>query len=224
MEDKNLTGPEMSYFVVVLELANLTKLLLKEVLFAPSTREAREEMQLAFKRTVGFIERQTQDFLNVPDGFTAKMQTFHGVAALHAMGMLRETSLVTKNTVQYLVSALDRVKATDKTRSTKELAWLSPELKTLWAAAINADAEMKTRVKKLTDNLHTSGWVDRLDGWAFELDATYQCINLEEKAFRDKMATKLAEVIPQASREAWAIDVADSWRDVVKGWSGVKFD
>ncbi|KAI3322147.1 hypothetical protein HD806DRAFT_523531 [Xylariaceae sp. AK1471] len=219
--DNDLTDPETWYFRVVTELTKFVKLLLEHVLLETSTKQAREEILAVVKRTLMILGYQTQGFLSVPDGIPTKMHTLHGVAALHAMGMLRESSLATKNTVQYISAAIDRVKATDKSRGANEVAWLSPELKKLSAAATLADTQMKDRVKKLSDNLHTSGWVDRLEDWAFgDTAVLYEA----DSDFKSEMVSRFAEVIPKESFEAWAIDVADSWRDVVKGWSAVKFD
>jgi hypothetical protein len=220
-KDNDLTDPETWYFRVVTELTKFVKLLLEHVLLKSSTKQAREEILAVVKRTLMILGYQTEDFLSVPNGIHAKMHTLHGVAAMHAMGMLRESSLATKNTVQYVLTALDRIKATDKPRGANEVAWLSPELKKLSTASTLADTQMKDRITKLTGNLHTSGWVDRLEDWAFGDDAV---LFEADSDFKRNMMNGLAEVIPKESCEAWAIDVADSWRDVVKGWTAVKFD
>ncbi|KAI8628083.1 hypothetical protein F5Y19DRAFT_465407 [Xylariaceae sp. FL1651] len=220
-EDADLTGPERRYFELVAELTEFVKLVLEHLLAATSTRLVREEILAVVQVTLELITEQTNRFLALPGGISTKMHTLHGVAALHAMGMLRESSLAVKHTVQYVSAALDRFKATDKSRGANEAAWLSPELKKLSAAAALADTQMKNRVKKLSENVNTSGWVDRLEEWAFKEGAVYQ---EPEKEFKHTITTNLSQMIPQEFREAWAIDIADSWRDAVKGWSAVKFD
>ncbi|KAI3333091.1 N-acetyltransferase B complex non catalytic subunit-domain-containing protein [Ustulina deusta] len=220
--EHDLTGPETWYFRIVAELTKFVKLVLEAVILPGSSpKTAREELLASAHRILSIIDYQTQDFLAVPEGIPAKMHTLHGVAALHAMGMLRESAFAVKATVQYVSAALDRVKAAEKTRGANEVAWISTETKKLSLAAAAADARMKDRVKKLAENLHTSGWVDRLEGWAFGDNAVPYADGAE---FKDVVAGKLASFVPVDAREVWAMDIADSWRDVVKGWGAVRFD
>ncbi|KAI0429216.1 N-acetyltransferase B complex non catalytic subunit-domain-containing protein [Xylaria sp. FL1042] len=221
-DERDLTGPETWYFRIVTELTKLVNLILETIILPTSSaKTTREEIPAVSRRVLSIIDYQTQDFLAVPDGIPTKMHTLHGVAALHAMGVLRESSFAVKTTVQYLSAALDRVKAADKTRSASEVAWVSAETKKLSLASSVADTHMKERVKKLTENLHTSGWVDRLEGWAFG-DNTLSYGDGAE--FKSAVASKLAQFIPTDAREFWAMDIADSWRDVMKGWGAVRFD
>lgn len=224
-----LTDPELWYFSVVVTLAEVVGEVLEHVLLNPPTKDVKVEILAKIQTVLRVFTHQTEHFFNIPPGIPARMHTLHGVAALHAMGMLRETSLATKNTVQYLTTALERLKTTDKSRGTNEAAWLSPELKKLLDAAALADAHIKDGVKKLNDNLLTSGWVDRLGTWVFGDNAEYTFGNEERekkanKDFKEMMVVNLADIIPLNARETWAIDVADSWREVVRSWSGVKLD
>ncbi|KAI8950511.1 N-acetyltransferase B complex non catalytic subunit-domain-containing protein [Xylaria longipes] len=213
-----LTGPEACYFRIVAQLAKLVNLVLQTVLPTASTKAARGDVTSIIERTLTIMGYQTKDFLTLPKGIHAKMHTLQGITALHAMGMLRESTLAIKYTLQYLGAALDRIKMTDKPRGTAEAAWLTPETKKLAAAAASADAGMKERVKKLADSLNTSGWVDRLSGWVFDDNDGVG------KSFGGLVASKMGLFVPTDARETWAADVADSWRDVVKGWQGVRFD
>ncbi|KAI0450481.1 N-acetyltransferase B complex non catalytic subunit-domain-containing protein [Xylaria acuta] len=217
-EKRDLTGPETFYFRTVVQLAELVKLVLEAVLPAASTKATREDVARAIDRALYLMDYQTKDFLTLPKGIHAKMHTLHGVTAMHAMGMLRDSALAVKYTVHFVDVALDRIKATDKRRGTAEAAWLTSETKRLAAAAAAADAGMKERVKKLSDSLNTSGWVDRLSFWVFgDNDARGQ-------NFGRIVAKKMDLFIPADAREVWAAEVADSWRDVVNGWRDVKFD
>ncbi|KAI2626325.1 hypothetical protein GGS21DRAFT_493269 [Xylaria nigripes] len=220
--EQDLTGPEGWHFRLVNALAQLVLLVLEDVIASPTnTKPTKDDILVYAKQAVKIMEYQTSDFLAVPNGIPAKMQTLHGVAALHAMGMLRESSFVTKHTVQYLSTVLDRVKSKDKARGVTEMAWLSTELKALSAVTTMADKQMKDRLKKLTDNVNTSGWVDRLNEWAFGDNAV---LYAENRDFKNTMAKLLVEVIPQEDREAWAMNIADSWRQNINGWNAFKFD
>lgn len=216
--EKDLTGAETYYFRTVGLLAKLVKLVLKHAVSAPSAKEAKQDIVRTVDRILVVTGYHTQDFLALPKGIHAKMHTLHGITALHAMGMLRDSAIFIKYTAQYLSSAIDRIKTTDKARGSEEVAWLAPEIKRLVAAAAAADATMKERIQKLSDNLNTSGWVDRILGWVFgENDETGE-------GFGDRIATKMASFVPMDAREVWAADVAGSWREVISKWQNVKFD
>lgn len=223
--EDDLTGPETWYYRTVTELAKLVKLVLETVLPSSSTKAAREDILATIRRTLAIMDYHIHDFLSAPAGLPAgaatKMHTFHRVAALHAMGMLRESTLVVKHTVQHVTMALERVKAIDKPRGISEAAWLIPEAKKLSAAAAAADAKIKDRIAKLTESLHSSGWVDCLVDWALGGDdEVYEA----DERFTGAVAQKLALFIPVDARETWAMDIADSWRDVMKGWAAIRLD
>ncbi|KAI1110523.1 N-acetyltransferase B complex non catalytic subunit-domain-containing protein [Nemania sp. NC0429] len=226
-DEDDLTGPETWFFRTVAELAKLVTLVLETVLPASSTKAAREDILAVIRRILAIMDYHIHDFLSAPAGLLAgapaKLHTFHSVAALHAMGMLRESTLAVKYTVQHVTLALERVKAIDKPRGVSEAAWLIPETKKLAAAAVAADAKIKARVAKLTESLHTSGWVDCLVGWALGGDGD-GVGNAANGGFAGATAQKLALFIPEDAREVWAADIADSWRDVVKGWAAVRLE
>ncbi|KAJ8111970.1 hypothetical protein ONZ43_g5500 [Nemania bipapillata] len=138
-EKNDLTGPETWYFRVVTELAKLVKLIYETILPTSSTKAAREGIVAVIRRSLTIIEYQLQDSLATSPGTPAKMDTLHGVTALHGIGMLRETTLVVRCTVQHITATLDRLKVIDKARGTTEAAWLLPETKRLSAAAAAAD-------------------------------------------------------------------------------------
>ncbi|TRX98064.1 hypothetical protein FHL15_001274 [Xylaria flabelliformis] len=226
---KDVTGPEAWHFRIVSQLAKLVSQVLETVLLPPpaaaaSTKAAREDVVHTIHRTLKLMEYQSQDFLALPRGIHARMHTLHGVAATHAMGMLRDSALAARHAVQFLGAALDRIKTTDKPRGTAEAAWLTPETRKLVAAAAAADAGMKERVKVLTDGLNMSGWVDCLLGWVFGDDDDDDDDIAGQDGFGGIVAKKMDLFIPADVREEWAADVTDSWRDVVKGWRDVSDD
>ncbi|KAI0399183.1 N-acetyltransferase B complex non catalytic subunit-domain-containing protein [Xylaria palmicola] len=222
--ENDLTGAENWYFSTVTELADLVKLILETVLLTASTRAAKEGILAIVRRVLTILEHQTQDFLAVPDGIPAKMDTLHGMAGLHAMGMLHESALAVRNAALHVNAALDRLKAAEKTRGAAEANWLAPEIKRLAAAAASADARIRARVKKLTEDLHASGWVDRLAGWALAAGDEAAAAAADGGSRSAGFARGLALFVPPAAREVWAADVADSWRDAVKGWGAVRLD
>lgn len=221
----DLTGPETWHFRTVTELAKLVKLVLETVLSASSTKTARDDILAVIRRTLSIMDYHLHDFLSAPAGLPAgaptKMHTLHRMAALHAMGMLRESTLAVRHTAQHITMVLERVKAIDKPCGTSEAAWLIPEVKKLSAAAMAADAKIRDRVAKLTESLHSSGWVDCLVSWALGGD---DVVYTADERFTGAVAQKLAQFVPEDAREIWAMDIADSWRDVMKGWASIRLD
>ncbi|KAI0392902.1 hypothetical protein F5Y17DRAFT_434712 [Xylariaceae sp. FL0594] len=224
-----LTKAEQWYFSVVMKLSDVVSQVLEHVLLTPSTKDVKREVQTGICIALRLLNHQTDHFFNIPPGIPARMQTVQGVAALHAMGMLCESLLVTKNTVQYLTAALERLKSSDRSRATNEAAWLAPELGKLTDAAALAAGRIKDRIKTLNHTLSASGWVDRLDTWMMGNNTAYAArvdaskINADRK-FKETVSTRLKALVPLSYRETWAGSVVDSWREVVKGWNSVKLD
>ncbi|KAI0970251.1 N-acetyltransferase B complex non catalytic subunit-domain-containing protein [Xylaria arbuscula] len=240
-DEHDLTRPESLYFRIVYLLTEFVKLVLQTIarhaslspdslvllVSPPKTPTPKEQAIACAARIIQLMNHQTRDFLALPDGMPTKIHTFHGVASLHAMGMLRESSHVIKTTVQYVSIAFERLKLAEKSR--EDFAGLSHLTEKLSRASATADTHMKDRIKSLTESLHASGWVDRLEDWVFGDTAVlpeyrYQFSYAELGDLKKHVASKLGEFIPVVDRENWAIAVADSWRDVVKGWSMVRFN
>ncbi|KAI1074538.1 N-acetyltransferase B complex non catalytic subunit-domain-containing protein [Whalleya microplaca] len=219
---KSLTTPEVWYHRIVWRLAKIVKDVLKHGFVSSSTNETREDLRAAIKDLVEKFEGQTHDFLAVPEGIPSKIHAFHGFAALHAMGMLRETALTVKYTTAYLVLALDKLKVVDKTRGLSESAWLAPELKKLTISVAEAENTIKNRIKLLKTSLNDpDGWQDRLNDWTF---GDYTTVYGRNKEFVAKMSNELKTVVSKEQAQHWADEVGESWREVIKGWSAVKFD
>ncbi|KAI1307775.1 N-acetyltransferase B complex non catalytic subunit-domain-containing protein [Xylaria venustula] len=240
-DEHDLTRPESLYFRIVYSLTDFVKLVLQTIarhvslppdsfvllVSPPKTPTPKGQAIACAARIIQLLNHQTRDFLALPDGMPTKIHTFHGVASLHAMGMLRESSHAIKTTVQYISIASERLKVAEK--SGEDFAWLSHLTEKISRASATADTHMKDRVKSLTESLHASGWVDRLESWVFSDTAVlpeyrFQFSYAELGDLKKEVASKLGEFIPASERENWAIEVADSWRDVIKGWCAVRFD
>ncbi|KAI1329227.1 hypothetical protein F5Y16DRAFT_367078 [Xylariaceae sp. FL0255] len=217
--------PEQFYFWLVNELTNLTKLVLRQDMTPTPDKELKQQISQAFKMVHRIMELQTSYFFTPPVGLpSSRIHTLHGVAALHAMGMLRESSLLIKHTYNFLTAVLDRTKQTEKARGVYEASvWMIPEIKKMGINAGIADVKMKNRVRQLNESLAKSGWVDRILDWT--VTCTYRDREHEQnRAFLSGICDLLTEAVPQDHREVWANTIADSWRDVAKGWLAVKFD
>ncbi|KAI0195416.1 N-acetyltransferase B complex non catalytic subunit-domain-containing protein [Astrocystis sublimbata] len=223
-----LTIPEEEYFRTILSLADVVVTVLRDVLSSPSPyyhsstyskSDAKNASLQKIAQTLKSLTEQSESFFAIPKGIPAKMHTLHGVASTHAMGMLRDAALVTKYTVQYLKSALDRLKTTDKVRGMEAAAWLLPELNKLATEAMRADSGMNKRLVALNENLNKQGWNERVADWVFGDNVVYK-----GDEFSGLVAEKLGEVVPRDAREVFAEDVTASWRDVVRGWIGVKWE
>ncbi|KAI2776212.1 N-acetyltransferase B complex non catalytic subunit-domain-containing protein [Daldinia loculata] len=218
----SFTTPEYWYYGVIWRLANVMKNILGHGFLSASTNETRDLNRFFIKGVLDSLEGQTKDFLEVPENIHSKIYAFHGFAALHAMGMLRESILAVKYTTNYLTSISEKLKNTDKSRASAELAWLAPELKKMTAAAIESENTIKARIKLLKDYLgNVDGWRDRLCDWVF---GDYTAVYDEDPQFKKEVASKIRAAIPKANGELWADKVGESWRELMKGWAAVRFD
>ncbi|KAI8958382.1 N-acetyltransferase B complex non catalytic subunit-domain-containing protein [Daldinia sp. FL1419] len=218
----SFTAPEYWYYGVIWRLANVVKHILGHGFLSTSTNETRDFDRSLIKGVIESLESQTRDFLEVPENIHSKIYAFHGFAALHAMGMLRESILAVKFTTNYLTSISEKLKNTDKTRASAEIAWLAPELKKMTAAAIESENTIKARIKLLKDYLNNvDGWRDRICDWVF---GDYTGVYDEDPKFKKEVASRIKAAIPKANGELWADKVGESWRELMKGWTAIKFD
>ncbi|KAI1461793.1 N-acetyltransferase B complex non catalytic subunit-domain-containing protein [Annulohypoxylon moriforme] len=219
---KSLTSSELWYHSIVHMLASVVKDVVGCGILKAPTNDARNRIRTTMKEVLEGLELQTDDFLAVPQNLHSKLYGFHGFAALHAMGMLRETIIAFKHTVNYLTIASEKAKTADKLRSQAELAWLAPELKKMTAAVANSENSVKGRIKQLQSYLdNTDGWRGRLCDWAF---GEYATVLDEDKKFKNLVCEKMKLIVPKDNAEKWADDIGDSWRELIKGWAVVKFD
>ncbi|KAI1477745.1 N-acetyltransferase B complex non catalytic subunit-domain-containing protein [Daldinia eschscholtzii] len=216
------TTPEYWYYGIIWRLANAVRSILGHGFLSTSTNETRGLDRFLIKGIINNLEDQTQDFLEVPENIHSKIYAFHGFAALHAMGMLRESILAVKYTTNYLTSISEKLKNTDKARANTELAWLAPELKKMNAAAAESENKIKARIKLLKDYLsNVDGWRDRICDWVF---GDYTTAYDKDPEFKQEVASKIKAVIPKANGELWADKVGESWRELMNGWAAVRFD
>ncbi|OTB06218.1 hypothetical protein M426DRAFT_318967 [Hypoxylon sp. CI-4A] len=215
-----LTLSETYYHTIIWKLTKIVQLVFQGI-FAVTFNDTRDSIRSSINNITSWVETQTTDFSAVPEN-NSKADAFYGFAALHSMGMLRETILAVRQTVTFLAAASERAKNTDKTRASLELAWLAPELKKMTAAATVSENTIKARIKSLRDYLdNADGWSDRFcDLVLAECDTT----DREDKKFKDEFTEQLKAIIPKSNIAAWADEIGGSWREVIKGWTAVKFD
>lgn len=218
----SLTSPEFWYYKLVNWLAGVVNDIVEFGIMTAATNDTRDRIRSSIKMVLTALESQTNEFLLMPESHHSKIYGFHGFAALHAMGMLRETIIVFKHTVKYLTIVSEKAKNVDKFRSQVELAWLAPELKKMAAAATSSETSIKGRIKQLQGYLdNVDGWRERLCDWVFEEYAT--AID-QDKIFRNETCEKMKVMIPKEYAEKWADSIRDSWQDLIGGWVAVKFE
>ncbi|KAI0600332.1 N-acetyltransferase B complex non catalytic subunit-domain-containing protein [Biscogniauxia sp. FL1348] len=219
--EPTLTEPEHWYFRIVWDLADILKIVLEQGIMSTATSKSRDDIKLRIKQVLADLATQSQEFLVMPEHIPSKIHTLHGVAGLHAMGMLRESALVVKHTALYLTAAFDRVKVVDKSRASNEATWLAPDFKKMMAAAAEAEGVIKSRIKLINERLNAPGWMDRVEDWTF---GHYGTIYDREKPTKLKVAEGLRKFMPPARIEEWTMSLTDSWRNNLQGWSMIKFD
>ncbi|KAI0385693.1 N-acetyltransferase B complex non catalytic subunit-domain-containing protein [Hypomontagnella monticulosa] len=220
--EASLTASEYSYHKIIWRLVHAVKDTLTLAILSTSTNDSREHIRLLVNGILDSLKDQTEDFLDVPENIQSKLYAFHGFAALHAMGMLRESILAVKHTVHYLTMASEKARNVDKLRTSTELTWLSSEIKKLSSAAVESENTIKGRIKLLRTYLeNVDGWRDRLCDWVFR---EYATVYDKDKEFKDEICEKIKAAIPKANAELWADEVGESWRELMKGWIAAKFD
>ncbi|KAI1088239.1 N-acetyltransferase B complex non catalytic subunit-domain-containing protein [Rostrohypoxylon terebratum] len=218
----SLTSSELSYYNVVSGLATVVNDIIESGIITAATNDTRDRIRSSIKRVLTVLELQTSDFLMMPENLHSKLYGFHGFAALHAMGMLRETIIAFKHTANYLTIVLEKAKNVDKLRSQAELAWLAPELKKMAAAVTSSEKSVRDRIKLLQRYLdNVDGWRERLCDWVF---GEYATLHDQDKIFKDETSTKMKSMIPKDYAESWADGIRDSWQDLIGGWTAVKFE
>ncbi|KAI0890763.1 N-acetyltransferase B complex non catalytic subunit-domain-containing protein [Annulohypoxylon maeteangense] len=219
---KSLTSSELWYHGIVRRLASMVKDIVGSGILKAPTNDSRDRIRSTIEEILRGLEMQTNDFLAVPQSHHSKLHGFHGFAALHAMGMLRETIIVLKHTVNYLTITSEKAKTVDKLRSQAELAWFTPELRKMTAAVAVSEKSVKTRISQLQGYLdNMDGWRDRLCDWVF---GKYAIVVDNEKEFKNEVCQKMQAIVPKDNAEKWTDDIGNSWRELIKGWAIVKFD
>ncbi|KAI1370928.1 N-acetyltransferase B complex non catalytic subunit-domain-containing protein [Hypoxylon crocopeplum] len=219
---KSLTESEYLYHQMILKLALTAQSVLEHAFVSTPTNGTREHIRGQIAGVLRILKRQTSDFLEVPSNMHSKLHGLHGFASLHAMGMLHGTIIAVKHTTNYLTTATEKAKNADKTRPPAELAWLTPELKKLTAAAAESEDTIKGRIKMLIQYLdNVDGWRDRLRHWTLTNSGYFRDRDLD---FKQKVADDLCEIVPDGHAESWADRVGESWRELMKGWAAVRFD
>ncbi|KAI0175484.1 N-acetyltransferase B complex non catalytic subunit-domain-containing protein [Hypoxylon sp. FL1284] len=218
----SLTKPEAFYYILVLRLSEVVAHVLEAKATSASPNQLRDRVRYGIEETTRILDLQTENFTAVPEGFKSKIHAFHGFGALHAMGMLRESTVAVKHAASYLATASEKIKSVEKTRPSNEFAWLPPELKKMTGAATKSETTIKTRIKLLKSYLEdVDGWRGRLCDWVF---GKYATVRDPYKEFKKEMSEKLKAAVPKANAEAWADQVGGSWRQLMTGWAAIKLD
>ncbi|KAI1336258.1 N-acetyltransferase B complex non catalytic subunit-domain-containing protein [Xylariaceae sp. FL0016] len=218
----SLTGPERMYFRTVQRLMELFETLFAQDHATSAVQDAPEALRTLLKQISDDIQRQVDLFLELPEEMHLDTGAFYEITSMHAMGMLRETALVTKHTVNYVTVARERYKGNEKARNA-ESAWLTLGLKNLSTAATNANAKIYERIGSIANHLSASGWMDRIRDWTFLQEESNS--KTSHRDFKKSFSEKLADTIPDSQLEMWANNVAESWRVLISGWKNdVKFD
>ncbi|RYP46721.1 hypothetical protein DL768_007111 [Monosporascus sp. mg162] len=218
---EGLTGPETHYYSIASMIAKLVSDFVQLYISHKPTSESGASIDSSIKEIVAVLEEQTTDLLTVPTNYHSELREFHGFVGMHAMGMLRESIFLIKLTAGYLTSALDKMKALDKTlANNNETTRAIGQLKSMSAVATASAADIKSRIKTMKQLVEGGGWIDRLRDWAFTNDAQHG----PQRGDRELIAEALNVAVDDAAFERWAGTVVDSWQELMNGWSSVKIE
>ncbi|KAI0136207.1 N-acetyltransferase B complex non catalytic subunit-domain-containing protein [Xylariales sp. AK1849] len=216
-----LTGPELAYYSVIQALVTLIALTMGVDWTKNTPRPAATD--LAVSHAVAVLKKQIELLSKVPGGAPAKTIDIYSFATLHAMGMLRETTQAVKLTVIFM----ERAALPFKSDVPK---WLTQYLQALNTAFTDSTAFLKKRIKALNDAAFSDGCLDGISEYAFgDLATGAKSVNYEFWLGLEIAEGDMEEIIFKVAGEKVGLEhtfgeIADSWRQVAKGWASLKLD
>lgn len=213
-----LTGAELSFFTTI-------NLLIGFITFA--TRNSWSKSTPRPLSTSGVaslisaeLQKQIEDVQVERDDSQVNVTALRQFAALHALGMLRESAQAVKLVANYLERAVLPVK-NDVPK------WVTEDIKALEGTVSQANSAIKQQIKLLNDAANAYGWLDHISGFAFgDLATGAKTVG---HASKDSESGDLVAMIFQASGQKAGLEITigeikDSWQEVAKGWNTVKLD
>ncbi|KAF2995453.1 hypothetical protein E8E14_000281 [Neopestalotiopsis sp. 37M] len=213
-----VTSGELSYFTTVHNLADLTALGTAVNAWTKNSQRPGGVLR-AVKNIVAELKDQQNSFTEPRPRIPADVSVLGQFVSLHSLGMLRESIIAVKTTVNYLERVIAASKDAPK--------WLSEDCGTLNNATAEVSAVVKQQIKALNDDANAPGWFDRIAQYTFgDLASGAQVVgepatNDESSALDSALFTACGGLV---GLEHTIGEIQESWREVAKGWTTVKLD
>ncbi|ETS87837.1 hypothetical protein PFICI_01665 [Pestalotiopsis fici W106-1] len=213
-----VTSDEYSYFTTIQNLADLVALGTAAKTWTKSSQRP-NGVWSAVQIIVVELQDQQDGFMETRARIPADVSVLGQFVSLHSLGMLRESIIAVKLTVNYLERVIAASKDAPK--------WLSEDCKNLNEKAAQFSAVVKQQIKALNDAANAPGWLDRIAQFTFGDLASGDRV-VDETA-KDSESSDLDSVLftacgGQVGLEHSIGEIQESWREVAKGWNTVKLD
>ncbi|KXJ91346.1 N-acetyltransferase B complex non catalytic subunit-domain-containing protein [Microdochium bolleyi] len=234
-----LTAAEHSYYAVLEETMALYATLIGTC-SAPDAQQPKppglsetkasvEQSVQALTDILRYQERQTllqQNSASAASTTTAAATTLAGIADLHALGMLRESTTLVKLAAASATTCLDKTRVVDKARAAKELAWLEKPLKDLRALCTGVEDKCRARVKGLAAEVGSATWQGKVRELVLLSSPQQQDggEDGEQARFRQEVTALVRDCAGGDARlREWAATVTQSWKELMGGWANVQY-
>lgn len=224
-----LTAAEYHYSGVLEETMTLYTALVRAC--SPDQQQQQQQQQAAENKTAAeqtvkaissLLQDQESDTL-WPLSTSSTASTLAGIADLHALGMLRESTTLAKLAAASVTSYLEKIKVVDKARAVKELAWVEKPLKDLRSACSVVEDKCKARVKSLGAEVGSANWQGKVKELVLNTTASEDELS-EEKHFRQQVTILVRDCAGGDARlREWAATATQSWKEVLGGWASVQY-
>lgn len=222
-----LTAAEYHYSGVLEETMTLYTALVRACSPDQQQQQQAAENKSAAEQTVKAISSLLQDqesdtLWSLPTSSTAS--TLAGIADLHALGMLRESTTLVKLAAASVTSYLEKTKVVDKARAAKELAWVEKVLKDLRSTCSAVEDKCKARVKSLGAEVGSANWQGKVRELVLNTTTGEDELSEEVKHFRQQVTTLVRDCAGGDARlREWAATATQSWKEVLGGWASVQY-
>jgi len=143
---------------------------------------------------------------------TSTEKVIASLTELHSTALARDTGIAIKLSAGFVLTWNDNENARDRSGRSALHREAIAEMKALEAAGVKVVGDVKAHFGKMKEGLGESGWLDRI------LEVTFP-----EGEEDEDFARAVQKIVGGVEEEEWAAKIADSWRDVVKGWVGVNW-
>jgi len=185
--------------------------------------EDRSTVEQTAKTISSLLQDQQSDTLwSLSTSSTASMLV--GIADLHALGMLRESTTLVKLAAASITSYFEKSKVVDKARAAKELAWIEKPLKDLRSTCSAVEDKCKARVKSLGAEVGSANWQGKVRELVLDMTAGEDELSEEDKHFSQQITTLVRDCAGGDARlREWTATATQSWKELLGGWVSVQY-
>ncbi|KAJ1327741.1 N-terminal acetyltransferase B complex non-catalytic subunit [Microdochium nivale] len=153
------------------------------------------------------------------------VSTLAGIADLHALGMLGESTMLAKLAAASATNVVERTKVVDKARAARELVWIEKPLKDLRTSCAGVEDGCRARIRGLAAEVGSATWQGRVRELVLASPGpSSDADDDEEMQFRRQVTALVRDGADGDARlREWAATVTQSWKELMGGWANVQY-